>query len=818
MAKTAYSETTGEVVAPAAPVAPVPIVDPTGAVVEVDGANLEQALSAGSRVATAEDIAAQRAATYRARPVSERLGEKFGLSPVAAAIGGAALQAVVPSEEAFAWSQAGLEGATAGLGQVAIKAGIAALMDDKSAEQYAKEAQRIRTEYPGLRVAGNVGGALAGAAISGGAGIGTIGGAVEGMAGRGLSRLGLQAGESALGRAGIAALKAGAGAAAEGAVFGAGQELSEEMLDGSAELNAQKIVAAGAKGGLYGAILGGGLAGAGSLAASGARKTLAAFGSNSGSLRDMANEQLWKALDPTVKFTRELEARVPGGVKAGGEVLNKYRVAGETISDAYHGGYAEEMLPKITGAKEQVGRAIGEIHATPATMTLEEVMGAFDRKVAPLESQLGAKGAVRSAQELKEELAGLLMAKVPQGTTAKTVEELYKTPIPIQDVIAQRKALDNLVYKEAKALDPNMRVGLLREIRGELEDSIVKSIDDAATKAGNPEVAATLRTLKRDYQVLSIAESAAENTSSRYATNRNVSLSGQIWGASAMAAGGTPLTGIATAVGHQILKTRGNALANVALNRLADLGDAMRAIQQTNQRLDSAAKGVVSGGERVTKVLPAASARVPLRERYDRAVKDVANLRANAPQLAEQAANDRGIAGAPKLSAAVLSQTLRSATYLMGRLPPTTARQPIGGREMPARQSAEEMQRFVDTYEAVRDPGAAFEQMSRGRVKREYAAALKNTSPELFQELQRKTLEEVVRRQESGKPLSLNERLRLGIVLEIPTDPALEPATLQALQSTFDSAKSKEGRQAPPRPSGTSKPVPNNGIDRIETL
>lgn len=834
MAKTTYSEETGAAVVPVAPTKPVPIVDPSGQVVEVDGVNLEQAIAAGSRVATPEDVTAQKAAEYRALSTSEKL-QRRGASPLAATVVGGLTDAFVPGDKSQAWREAGLEGATGGLGQVVTKEGIqlaqragvgdalksfglGALLDDKSADRYVKEVDRLREEYPTLRATGNAAGALAGAAISGGMGVGTIGGAAENLAGRGLARLGVQQGQGALARAGITALKAGIGGAAEGAVFGASQELSEEVLHGDPELNAQKILAAGGHGALYGGLLGGGIAGAGSLAASGIKAGIKAgvnaLADHAGSIRGAADENVWKALDPTSAFNKKI-ARIEGGAETAGRVLHEEGVIGNSFGDAFRGGFAEEMHPKISAAKERVGKAIGEIHSTPATMSLGDVLATFEKKMTPLEGELGNKNVIRSVQELKEEMAGLLMQNVPPGTEAKSVADLYKTQIPIQDVIKQRKALDNLAFRESKALDPNTRVQLLREIRGELEDGIVKSIDDAATKAGNPEVAANLKDLKQRYQVLSVAEDAAEQSTSQYKANRNVSPSGQLWGAASMVASGSPLTGVVAAAGHQVLRTRGNAIASVALRRLADTADMMRAIQQTNAKLDLAAKGIVSGGEKATKALPAKTG--TLKERFAAAVKDVENVRNNADQIAARVASQPAMAGAPKISSALAQNAIRGVTYLAARLPPTTAKPTLGGPDQPVRQSAEQMQAFVDAYDAVKDPHAALAQMSRGRVKREYATALKNTSPELFQELQRKTLEEVMRRQESGKPLSLNERLRLGIVLDIPTDPALEPSMMKALQSTISSATPEStGRPAPRRPSGTSQPVPENGIDAIE--
>lgn len=804
----------------------VTVVNPRGELVTIAEADLPTALDPKAGYRLPSDAEAGIAAEKdKAKALEERdanrvqLMQEQGYSPLAAR----GLDLIMPKAAWAAGNHALWEGATGGLSQVVTEKTLRASKPEW-ADSYTKSVQELREAYPERREVGNVVGNIARDAVLGAMGAPTIAGTVESGVGRGLAALGYEGG-SALSRAGAAALRYGAGAGAESALLGATQEMSEEMLGPNVQLNAEKILAAAGEQGLYGAVFGAGLGAGGSLLKSGlmggARMAGNAIERNAEKLASYADEQRWRTLDAPVKFAREAEARFPGGTKGVGKVMGKYEVAG--IADA------EERLAQITAAKELVGNSIGEIHATsPATMTLEEVLSSFERKMAPLEKQLGTKGVLRSAQELKEELASLLVKEAPIGAPAMTVDELYKMPIPVQDVIAQRKALDTLVFKEAKALDPNMRVGLLRDIRADLEGNIKGAIDKAAKDAGDAATGAKLKELAHDYQALSIAEDAAEHNTSRYATNRNLSMSDYLSGGTGAHIGsavgsvlGPPGSFVGGLVGgagaayiNRMGRAHGNAIAAMALDQMADLGFAMRAAKRGDQLLDGAAKGLVGdGGKRRALAGPYRS----LARRYADAVEHTATLRSQQDAVVDRATS-RPIKNAPNLSAAMSARAAQSVAYLASRLPPTLERPGLGTTKRQPRQSETEMLKFVTAYDAVRDPQRVLDNLAAGRVRREEIYALRDTSPEMFADLQKRTLEEVLRKEAEGKPLSHDQRLKLGIVLDIPADPSLEPGTLSRLQQSLQQSTKEEPQTAPRSPQGTDSQLAANGIDRIETM
>lgn len=818
----------------------VQVVNPRGELVHVAETDLPTALDpkAGYRLPTDAEV---QASAPEPKGHYETLREK-GFGRVTSGL----VAAMHPGGMLGAWNEAGLEGATGGLAQVGIAKGLEVANPDW-AKAYTRELTALREAYPTTRAVGNVAGNIARDVALGAVGVPTISGSVEGAVGRGLGALGAT-GQSALSRAGMAALKYGAGAGVENAVIGATQELSEEML-GPTQLSAEKILAAGGESALTGFLFGAGLGAGGSLIKSGVKGAgrLAAetIANKADDLRGFANEQRWRAISPSKAFTEQAQQRVPGGVNKVGEVMREYGLTGKSLQHALEEGDPQSILAKTTAAKEEVGRALGELHATsPASIKAGDLLDEIETHIEPLRKKGGFDGMVRSLEEYKESLFDKVIRSAPSvepGSPALSPDVALKrfreTAIPIQDAIFQRKALDELIYRGSNPLNLSPIKQELEAIRGGFEDRIVKAIDSAAKQAGDAEAGARLLKLKGDYQALSLIERAGEKSTSGAVSNRNVSLSGQIAGA-AMLASGHGLLAVPTAFAHQAIKTRGNALAAHALDKLADLGEAMRTVRRTDTKLAAAARGLVGDGSgKATKILP--GSRVPYREseqltapsaagsnrergeslrnRYARAVEHVAALRANQGEIVRRA-SERQIANAPNLSAAIASTAVNSISYLISRLPPTLDRPSLGGRQQKPRQTEAEMRRFVTAYEAVQNPDRVLDNLAAGRVRREEIYALRDTSPELFAELQQRTLDDVARKEAEGRPLPYDQRLKLGILFDVPTDPSLEPATMQRLQAGLVDGTKDEQRPATRSPRRSDIQTDLNGIDRLEAM
>lgn len=628
------------------PPASITVYDPNGALVQISPADLPNAQAQGYVVA--ETPAAEKGAYDLAREkgfgeVQSRVIQ--GLSPL------------------LSYEQGTVAGATAGIGE-GVQRKIAGLvgpvlaratggpdMTSKEAEEFYRQIAQGGV-HSGIHatgeVAGMVGSAVAGGALKGaagaagsvGRGLGLLTEAGEGAAAGARAITGGLAARGALGRAAATGIELGVRGGIEMGAYEGVKELSEEMF-GDAPLSAQKIFAAAADGAEGGALFGGALGAGGSLvksAGKGIANTAIQYASrNADTLQDLANEQRWKALDPTLEFTKKAEARVPGGRKAVGGTLREYGVFDGTLADAAQTDGAA-VAKRIENAVDQVGQRLGAIQdASPGVVKFGAIDDALDAVIAPIRKEAGREGIVRSLESYKESLASKLLPNAEAQVAGMTPEAaraaLRDTEITLQDALFQRQALDKMVYDESKALNPHLRVGLLRDFRSKFEGTIVDAFDDAAKAAGNPSAKAELLKLKGDYQKLKLAQEAAENTSSRMATNRNFSMSDYISGGIASTVGtaagqaiggdyGAALGGIAGgALGARINKfgrARGNAIAAAVADRLAAFGGKERILAKLGEAAPALEReAMAADGAAARAVEPAAPvvaevARVPI--------------------------------------------------------------------------------------------------------------------------------------------------------------------------------------------------------------
>lgn len=222
----------------------------------------------GGRVASDQEIA------------QAKLDDQYAKSSTASKVVGAVIGTNLPPQ-LRAWQMGGAQGITAGTYHGLVRQAIDEIAGQKAGNTYEQHINDLKTGYSGTFAAGEVAGMVGGAAIgaasgAGAAGVGArllpsagvsaLGGAVE----QGVARaLGGVAARGLAGRAVTSAAALGAQGLVEGALYGAGQELGEQML-GDHEVAADRVFAATGMGALYGAAGGAILGGGGSLLKSGA--------------------------------------------------------------------------------------------------------------------------------------------------------------------------------------------------------------------------------------------------------------------------------------------------------------------------------------------------------------------------------------------------------------------------------------------------------------------------------------------------------------------------------------------------------------------
>jgi hypothetical protein len=106
--------------------------------------------------------------------------------------------------------------------------------------------------------------------------------------------------------------------------------------------------------------------------------------------------------------------------------------------------------------------------------------------------------------------------------------------------------------------------------------------------------------------------------------------------------------------------------------------------------------------------------------------------------------------------------------------------------------SGPEMERFMRYARAVDDPETVLADLEAGRLSREGVEVLRQVYPALYQRLVTRTMEAL---QDLDTQPPYQERLQLGMLLGVPTDPSLTPAFLATIQQTHAIASAQQPQQ-----------------------
>lgn len=829
----------------------VAVLDPDGKFATVDEADVPN-LPLGARALTPKEIAAKESdEAYAQKSTAEKItGAASMVGPVPflarAAIKHATghdeeiVPALPPTVEAY--KQGVSTAFTGGLATAAEHEALRALGGDAAAKAYAKNVADVKqahgTAYGAGMAAGVVGDIASGGALS------PLGGAVEGAAARGLSGV---ASRGVLGRALATGGALAARGAAEGAVIGAANQISEDSL-GDRDIAADKVFAAMGLGALTGGVSGGVLGAGGSLAASGARGALSRVlskgaeaateaastaegtiakaaapeqgplskllgGKGDDVAKDIAQDRAFRATGGRKEFVKEANKYLPNGTNDVGEVLLRHGVlsADEGLLRGALSGTPEAMLPKVTAAGDAMGQRLGQItSSSPATIRAGDIGEAIADVVDKYGSKAATKPAADSLAKFGKTLGGTL------GITS------LEDAVPLQRLLEERKALDRLVF-EGAPLDASLQVEIKRELRGKLEGLITKGLDEASGKVPG-ELAAEYKAIKHDFQALRIARDAIEDSIARGTANRTYSLTDKIIGAAAGAAstvvGGGMLGGMVAGPGaatvSKFVRERGDAAVALLLHKQASMGTLSRTIRTIDEHLDSASRGLLLPPKPQPYSKPAKAE--PVRQQAAKAMAEVARLQSDPQALMTSMSRSTEAmhSTAPELAMGIQMRTARALAFLATKMPAAPDPDPLDPHPAPKISDAEAAS-FVRTYEYVQQPTKFLEDLSRGKLTFEGAEAAQAMMPDVFEDLQKRTLAQLADLKARGKAPPYQQRQMLGVLLNIPATPSQRPDHMAFLQANVQ-ATSQPAPQAQANP--PKRPLPTkpqySPLDRLE--
>jgi hypothetical protein len=409
--------------------------------------------------------------------------------------------------------------------------------------------------------------------------------------------------------------------------------------------------------------------------------------------------------------------------------------------------------------------------------------------------RLGKAGA--SPVSMLEGEAGALGGKSPISIESHA-------SVPLQDLLRERKALDNMVFENA-ALDPSVTIQVKRELRSKLEGLIMDGLDEAGGKLPG-EVKAQYKALKHDYTALSIGLDAAEDSAARMKKAATFGLTDTLRG------GGS----IVKTIGSKLVRERGNAAAAVLLYRMADMGSLTRAIGSVDEAVGRAAKGLLSAP--TARPLPEAASTEPLRVRAARIMDRVAAIQANPDQYAARVAEHTSAisTNAPNLASGLTQKLVSAAAFMASKMPVHEDRDPFDLHPAPHLTDAQAS--AIIRYDAyVEKPMRFFDEVSHGKITHEGVEVARALMPGAFAELQQRTVEGLADLIAQGKKPPYAQRERLGILLDIPATPAQRPDHMRLLQANVaaPSAQGKQAQPTPPKRPYVAKSQPS-ALDRLE--
>ena len=685
--------------------------------------------------------------------------------------------------------------------------------------------------------------------------------------------IGTEAGSTA-GRVAQKIIAKAGGQAAEGVVFGLGDELDEEILGGE-DINGEKLIASMGHGALLAGAAGGLLTGGGMLA----REVV---GRTTPYLQKLAGLQAWKAAVPGKWFSEAALKRVGGPAAVGATALEKGVLEGANT--------VEDIAANTSRILKTEGQALGEMYASvPAQhqAKLGEVLAPIDKEIEAItvEAKNAAGEVIKDAEgnikrvakplhgkilsnlkqvraeiianltpEIEAEVASKVTPKAKLATEL-TDEELatfkkagafespqamaehglefnqktlrpqriapaatepvldsdvvhgvaMDTPVPVAKLIEQRRAIGDMAYKEARALDPNLRVEHLRKIVYGLSELEVSTMDKAAAEM--PHLAkAEVRKARMDYSRLSLYNDALEKSNARYATNNNFSLRDWGVGLAALAAG-HPLGGVAATIATKFYRERGNAWSAKMLSKLSTLGTIERAASQVDRDIDRGLSGFFRPGERAAPRVRARTFSGPgeggTKGEYEAHVNAVAKATAYADEHANHVERvaDTISEHAPKTAASMQKATLDITSYMASQIPSGHAGPPnqLNPQESDQRRVSDvDKLKYVKKARIANDPvGTVFAQLNKGLLTKDDINTLNSLYPKIYEQMRRQAIDELAGH---DKKLPFDKRIQIGILIGAPPEQAVEPMFVQSMQQNF---------QTPPEaPSGKPPSAP----------
>lgn len=580
------------------------------------------------------------------------------------------------------------------------------------------------------------------------------------------------------------------GSAVEGAMYGAGQLISENAL-GNAEINAENILASTGTG----ALLGGAAAGIFSIPKALAPLTKKAGSAVKSKLTKEPAEALEQYLSYTPKELARKKAQNPRFFEEGAEWLAKQEDFSKFTSD-------KDILTSMITKQQKNEKNISAIYDKAEDFLKNKINSRITNKTIPKQT----KPLARLASTMDE-----FVNKFKNDPNAKTdlvkarrlrdsyLQQANKNKnLSIKDLWKRRKDIDERLFKKRRSGQFDVEGDMLKAQRTVLNEEIKEGIKavgrlDDTGSIGN--LVQDLLEANKEYSFTQTFIDAMEKKTTKAASKSS-------WGLRDIALMGSaalfdPSTA-ALAVGTKKLlesdfRKRAIILSSIEKQNKAVDNKISSSINQFFGKVKKAEKAIKSSS---TRALINSNLSIPLEDKKKKpktrkeAFKNVSNniteLISNPEKLQETVARRTIHLNnvAPETTNAAVVTAIKGLEFLNSKMPkPTTdvsSSNLFTKREFePSQLQLSKFERYV---QAVENPMSAVDDLKDGTLTREAAEAIQVVYPNLFAKMQEQVIETV---QDPNVKIDYNKRLQLGILMNIPTDSSLMPANIASLQNNI---------------------------------
>ncbi len=578
-------------------------------------------------------------------------------------------------------------------------------------------------------------------------------------------------------------LPAAAGSAVEGAAFGTGQLISEDAL-GTAEFNAENLMASAG----FGAVLG---AGAGTVFGAGAAllpemsKKLSKKSANI-ILQDAEEAALELAI-PSLGARQSLKNRRPDVVRELADFMREEIKVNPLTSTSNLLERFKRVNSSAANELSTVSKALSKAeaaapHLLPSRADVSQrIAQVLDEKfIIPKAGKKSFKSHLKKVLDIKEDVLALAK-KGGQATTA--------------ELNVLRKEMDQLAKLSKEPMKATLGEQAAYAARSELR-SVINETAEKISRDSTDEATKTLadRLLKANKD-FSLTSEIIPHLDKKLGRESAFTLTDILIGGLGAGALQDPSAGVAIAFGNKLLKSdfrrklsivmAGESAAKKVGSKISGSVKSFLSNKRvpvsslsTKVLVETALSSEFVPGELPKKAKTKKQAFENIAVNLDKATKDPEFL--SNKILSSTMAVHRA---APKAATAIAETTVKGVQFLESKIPETVK----NAQEYPflnrkPEPSSMEIAKFERYLQGVENPLSIMDELAAGTLTREHVEAVREVYPDLYGRIQTNIMEQVAT---SQTDLSYSNRILLGNLFEIQTDPSLQTDSIIGLQSNF---------------------------------